>query len=323
MFDDTLFQDAPFDALPAHSERFGITPRQRVPHGTFDLLLKKTEVCKVKRSATEFLHRTQFGSCGFKINATSFVCVVFLCFLTSALFVAFPAACSGEIDWTIGADVAKKPAKLEISPLESASVNEIWAQVLASSFNTSVSFVNSLYDRGYNFQDIALMMEIANASKKEPSDIAVLRRKGLGWGAIAKQLGVRPAALEKANGKDSLFRRYVLAQCLAGYYGIPDTEGLALLNEKGYGFDEIAVAVNVSALSGAPLRDVIAARATGSKWRIVAEKFKMDPGKLGKPPAAYVGGKAKSKDPGKISGSVIKRKNRTADCSKTCPKKCY
>jgi hypothetical protein len=251
------------------------------------------------------------------------LCVALAFSLVTPFLATLPGVCAGEIDWSLNPDMGKKPARSELSPLESGSANELWAGVLASSYQVTVDFVNSLYERRLDFGEIALMMDMARASKKDPSDIAFLRRKGLGWGAIAKQVGVRPAEMERAKGKDSLFERYVLARCLAGYYGIPDSEVLVLLSEKGYGFDEIAIAVNVCAHSGTPLRDVIAARASGARWKMVAGKFKMSPAQLGKPPAEYLGGKAKNKRSGKPTGGASGNKARSADCSKTCPRKCY
>jgi len=248
-----------------------------------------------------------------------------------AVLIVLPCVCSAEIDWSISASVANKPARVRLNPIELGAVNQIWGQIIVGYYHVNIDFVNSLYDRGYGFDEIACLLEMAKASKKDRAGIAALRRGGLGWGAIAKRLGVNPATMERAKGRDSLFKRYVLAQCLAGYYRIPDREALVLLNEKGYGFDEIGIAANVSAHSGAPLRDVIAARATGAKWRVVAEKFKMSPANLGTPPAAYSGagtkekgeGKVKETGSGKIKETGSKKKSRTADCSATCPRKCY
>ena len=249
--------------------------------------------------------------------------IVLLFSLSLAFLVVLPNVCVGVIDWSLSADTPKRPSNLKLSPIDRGNVNTIWAEVIAGSYQVTIDFVNSLYDRRYDFDEIALMLEMAKASKKDPSEIAVLRRNGLGWGAIAQRLGIHPAAMGKAKGKDSLFKRYLLAQRLAGYYGIPDSEVLTLLNEKGYGFDEMAIAVNVCAQSGTPLRDVIAARATGAKWRIVAEKFKMSPAKLTTPPAEHAGEKAKVKSSAKATEDAGNKKGRSADCSKTCPRKCY
>lgn len=251
------------------------------------------------------------------------LCATLVFSLAVPFLVIIRGVWAGEIDWSLNPDMGKKPPRSELSPLESGSANELWAEVLASSYHVTVDFVNSLYERRLDFGEIALMLDIAQASKKDPSEIALLMRKGSGWGAIAKQVGIHPAEMERAKGKDSLFRRYVLARCLAGYYGIPDSEVLVLLNEKGYGFDEIAIAVNVCAHSGTPLRDVIAARASGAKWKIVAGKFKMSPAQLGKPPAEYPAVKAKNKGSGKPTEGASGKKARSADCSKTCPRKCY
>ncbi|MCX5801779.1 MAG: hypothetical protein NTX17_10405 [Candidatus Eisenbacteria bacterium] len=275
-----------------------------------------------QRPAAQFPTST-FGTASAPRASRFLLSVVSPLLFALVFLVVLPGMSAGDIDWSLGDKVARKPSRVELSPLERGSVNDLWVAIISGHYHVGGDFVNSLYDRGYSFDEIVPMLEMAKASKKDPSEIVILRRKGLDWNGIARKLGVRPAAMEKAKGKDLLFKRYVLAQCLADYYGIRDSEGLALLNEKGYGFGEIAIGVNVCANSGAPLRDVIATRATGARWRIVAEKVKMPPGKLGKPPAGYSGEKAKDKGSGKAPESTGKKKDRTADCSKTCPKKCY
>ena len=228
--------------------------------------------------------------------------VAFL-FLAAALapLVSVPAPSSAAIDWTLSADIAKKPASVKLSALDRGSAYELWSDVLVTNYGVTARFVRALYDRGYDYGDVAMLMEDSRAAKKEPEDVAPYRLKGLGWGAIAKKLGVHPASLERAKGNESLFRRYTLARCLANYHKLPDDGSFVLLNEKGYGFDEIVLAANVSAHAGVPLRTVVAERQSGMKWRSVVEKHNMSPAKLGAPPTKSEPGKAKasSKSQGK------------------------
>ncbi|MFH0777761.1 MAG: hypothetical protein V2A71_03935 [Candidatus Eisenbacteria bacterium] len=253
-------------------------------------------------------------------NSSILVCIT----IVLALLFALPSPCSAAIDWSLGADAGRKPSKIQITAIDRGNAYGIWAEVISGSFGVSVGFVESLYERRYNFEEVALVLEIANAAKAEPGEVAELKRKGMGWGAIAKQMGVHPASLERAKGNESLFRRYVLSRALAEYYGIPDREVLVLMNEKGYGFDEIVLAVNVCAYSAAPFREVVSARQKGARWRAVAEKFKISPARLGSPPDEIVSAHAKKAkgqgDGGKASSSGKKKPKKS--CVETCPNPC-
>jgi hypothetical protein len=270
---------------------------------------------------------------------------ILIVFMTFAALAAFPVASPSRadgIDWSVSKEMNPRPAKLELTPVDRGNAYEIWAGVISSSYGVTVGFVGALYERGYDFGEIALLLELSEASGKKPPDIVVLRKKGHGWGVIAKSLGVHPSALERAKGNESLFRRYVLAERLALYYGLPDDEGLILLSEKGYGFGDIALAVNLCVHSGASLRDVIRTREKSPKWKGVAEKFKVSPANLRVPPAELKSrkekeqgeSKEKAKKQGsgkqkttteKTGGSVKKapESKRPDGCPQSCKKKCW
>ena len=195
-----------------------------------------------------------------------------------------PGVSSGAVDWALSPDIPKKPSSVKLSGLDRGTAYELWVDVLVKDYGLSAKYVRALYDRGYDYGDVALLIEISRAADKDPRDVAPFKVQGLGWGAIAKKLGVHPASLERAKGNESLYRRYTLARCLSTYHRMPDDRPLVLLSEKGYGFDEIILAANVCAHTGSPLKSVVSARHTGMKWRFVAENHKMSPGKLGTPP---------------------------------------
>jgi hypothetical protein len=226
------------------------------------------------------------------------VLILTSCCVCLALLVVAGGDSAAEIDWTLSAKISAKPSKVTLSPAEKGAAYDLWSDILVSKYGITPNFVSALYERRYDYGEIAMLVELAQAAHKDPADVAALRRRGLGWGALAKQLGVHPSSIARAKGNDVLFRRYVLADCLGSYYGVPDNSVLILLNEKKYDFGEIVLAVNVCAQTGVPLRQVVAARQGGTKWRHVAEKFKLPAGKLGTPPARPVpsGGK-QSEDP--------------------------
>jgi hypothetical protein len=246
--------------------------------------------------------------------------VLFFC-AALAFLVTVPVSLAGDVDWSLSAKISSKPSELKLSPVDRGSARELWVEVISSSYGVSVGFVKALYDRGYDYGEVALMLEFSSASKKEPSDVAVLRRKGLGWGVIAKKLGVHPSALKRAKGKESLFRRYVLADRLAGYYRMPDSKALMLLAEKGYDFDEVVLAVNLCAHSGAPLREIVGARAKTPKWKGVAKKFELSAVKLSVPPAEFKKKKAKDEPKGKVEGKSSKKEKKESDEKKGAGKK--
>ncbi len=257
-----------------------------------------------------------------------------------ALSANAPPGLAGDIDWSLTASISSKPSKLELSPVDRGSANELWVEVVSNSYGVTTGYVKALYDRGYDYGEVALLLEISSASNKKPADVVVLRKKGLGWGVIAKELGVHPSALKRAKGQESLFRRYVLADRLAGYYGMPDNKALLLMVEKGYDFDEIVLAVNLCAHSGAPLREVVSARLKSKKWKGVAEKFKLSPLKLSVPPKGFkekkekkekagaeeeAQGKGKDskkgkKETGEKKGSA--KKGARSSCPSSCPESC-
>jgi len=227
-----------------------------------------------------------------------------------APLVFVPGVSSAAVDWTLSPDIPKKPAAVKLSGLDRGTAYDLWADVLVTNYGVSVKFVKALYDRGYDYGDVALLMEDSRAARKEPEEVAPYKLKGLGWGAIAKKMGVHPATLERAKGNESLYRRYTLARCLANYHKMPDDRSVVLLNEKGYGFDEIILASNVCAHTGSPLRSVVSARQTGMKWRFVAEKHKMSPAKLGTPPGKSGAAKDKAAAPAKTGKTPTTSKSQ-------------
>ncbi|UCF79551.1 MAG: hypothetical protein JSW03_04725 [Candidatus Eiseniibacteriota bacterium] len=297
----------------------------------------------MNRKATCDASSAPRGSSGFEMLGRGPVRAALTALVAVLLLAGAAANAAGDIDWSLSAEIRSRPSKLELSPVDRGSARELWAEVIAGSYGVTVSFVKGLHDRRYDFGDIALMLEFSSASGKKSSDVAVLMRKGLGWGAIAKELGVHPSALKRAKGNESLFRRYVLAERLAGYYGMPDEKPLMFLAEKGYDFDEIVLAVNLCVHSGAPLREVVKSREKSPKWRGVAEAFKVSPTKLSVVPEGIKEKKAKGEkkakekteqkekatSPDKAKGKKSNPEKKSAEkgcsrsCAESCSKKCW
>jgi hypothetical protein len=57
--------------------------------------------------------------------------------------------------------------------------------------------INFLNKQGYTLAQIYYLASLAKASGKKVNDVAAMHSKGVGWGVLARRLGVRPDALRK------------------------------------------------------------------------------------------------------------------------------
>ena len=58
--------------------------------------------------------------------------------------------------------------------------------------------------QGYTLAEIQYLALLAKQSRKSITNVAALRSKGIGWGVLAKRLGVRPSALRKLIVKEKM-----------------------------------------------------------------------------------------------------------------------
>ncbi len=68
---------------------------------------------------------------------------------------------------------------------------------LKGSYKVSDRELSFLSKKGYTLAEIQYLALIAKQSGKPINDVAALHSKGIGWGVLAKRLGVRPDALRK------------------------------------------------------------------------------------------------------------------------------
>jgi hypothetical protein len=66
------------------------------------------------------------------------------------------------------------------------------ALAIAAYFTVPVTRVLSLHGAGWGYGEIFRLHQLSSASGRPISDVQALRDSGLGWGQIAKTLGVRP-----------------------------------------------------------------------------------------------------------------------------------
>ncbi len=128
----------------------------------------------------------------------TFILLALLLFLVST---AFAMGTAPQVDVKIKTgDKVLDRALMDIDALiaKPAGVEEIMG-ILSRNFSVTKKEINSLRKRGYTLTEIYYLSLLAKQSKKNINSVAALRAKGVGWGVMAKKLGVRPADLNKTR----------------------------------------------------------------------------------------------------------------------------
>ena len=68
---------------------------------------------------------------------------------------------------------------------------------LREKYSVSERELNFLSKKGYTLAEIQYLALLAKQRGKPINDVAALHSKGIGWGVMAKRLGVKPSALRK------------------------------------------------------------------------------------------------------------------------------
>ena len=95
-------------------------------------------------------------------------------------------------------DKALDKALMEIDKLAAKpeGIKEIEG-VLIGGFSITRKEIDSLRKRGYRLTEIYYLSLLAKQSGKKVNSVAALHAKGVGWGVIAKRLGVHPGDLNR------------------------------------------------------------------------------------------------------------------------------
>lgn len=92
---------------------------------------------------------------------------------------------------------AEVDADKEISQIESANIKEeMWVQQLKEKYALTDEQIKKLKDSGISFPQMAMASQLAKSSGKTIDEVLKMRtEQKMGWGKIAKELGVKPQEL--------------------------------------------------------------------------------------------------------------------------------
>lgn len=83
---------------------------------------------------------------------------------------------------------------------------------LREKYSVSERELNFLSKKGYTLAEIQYLALLAKQSGKSVNDVAALHSKGIGWGVLAKRLGVQPSALRKLIVKEKKAEKVMIKE---------------------------------------------------------------------------------------------------------------
>ncbi len=87
----------------------------------------------------------------------------------------------------------------EETAAESVKDRPEWVQTLKSQHNLTDAQIQTMKDQGLNYPQMAMTSALAEKSGKPLEDVLKMRTEGkMGWGKIAKELGVPPKEIGQA-----------------------------------------------------------------------------------------------------------------------------
>lgn len=130
------------------------------------------------------------------------------------------------------------------------------ARMIAEFFDLDVSQVQAWHDDdGMGYGEIVIALFLAQSSDTSVETIIALYHEGLGWGEIARNLGLTPGNRDRnlgaiVSGQEAITTTYPTpAEMIAQRFGVPITDVLAF-HEEGISWGTIRKAFALSQESG-------------------------------------------------------------------------
>jgi len=123
-------------------------------------------------------------------------------YLVLVVFLVLASACLAA-DFSANLSIKTGDASLDLSlrninakASTPAGAGEVKTE-LRQNFSISDRELIFLSKRGYTLAEIYYLVLLAKQTGKKVNDVAALHSRGVGWGVLAKRLGVRPSDLNK------------------------------------------------------------------------------------------------------------------------------
>jgi hypothetical protein len=202
---------------------------------------------------------------------------------------------AGPSTETIPPSTTPPPAEMPATTVPSVTVPATSSEVemfntnnCVSQFNVDRTSVQQLRANGWTWGDIYMMSNIANKTHRPLLEIANLRSQNLAWVDIANRYNLTalditssPVIMTRVAGYTAEYG-YMPIYYRTDPWGNPvltryDAERLSRL---GYSWQDIAVATNISARTGARVDDVLAWTDRGYTWPQIAREYGLSPRRI-------------------------------------------
>lgn len=156
---------------------------------------------------------------------------------------------------------------------------------ITMNFGVDRSSIMGLRHAGWMWGDIYLMAHISKSANRPILEVAALRSQGMSWTDIASRYNISTVALTTPSMVQTRVAGFVTEYGYQPLYYRTDPWGNPVLtrfdaermSRLGYSWQNIAVAANVAAETGASVRDVLSWTDRGYTWQQVAREYGLDP----------------------------------------------
>ncbi len=156
------------------------------------------------------------------------------------------------------------------------NLEAVAALVLANKLGISASGVIALNNRtDESIFDLAPVLQMQrNAPRSTANQIWELRRKGLGWGEIAKRVGIQPGQFNQMRNRGDFDRDRIWRDALSN--GFTPRADIDWMRKMGLSWADVMTASVISRESGSPVNEVVRRFQTAGDWRRVTDFYRID-----------------------------------------------
>jgi uncharacterized protein (DUF433 family) len=159
--------------------------------------------------------------------------------------------------------------------------------LVMQTFGVDCASVKNLRQAGWSWGDINLMAQLAKRTNQPISDIANWRCQGLSYNDIAARYNLTATDITNPSPVTTRVAGVVTEYGYQPLYYRTDPWGNPVLTRfeaerlqrLGYSWQNIAVAANIAAVTGASVTDVLAWADRGYTWPQIAREYGVDPEK--------------------------------------------
>lgn len=123
--------------------------------------------------------------------------------ILSLLFLAFTFQLTAQINFNTGS--TELDADLNSINVSAKSDLGLFKKELSADFNVSIKEIDYMFSLNLEPGDVYMSLELGKISNTKPTDVAdkYVANKSKGWGAMAKELGIKPGSAEFHELKQS------------------------------------------------------------------------------------------------------------------------